>query len=325
MALTRLEWNQRQAKLPEEDRTPYEEYISYLPENASNSAADRTGIEAAASYGISEALLNDPVYGDEIKAIYAFFKANDVGAALEALYKSKYYTTMNATVRARRKEKLEQPDVYKDSLDKYSLTARRRLVQSGVKIDQAAFDSIISNAYANGLSDAQVDQAIITSGKITGFGGNILGDTTALKTYAGQFGVGTLLNDNYWQSKSQSLFSGSTTLEDIQKEIRELSASAFPAYADGIINGTSIAAQGSNVIQTVANLLERDVDTVTFDDPLVKKIMQYTDPATGKPAKMPQWMVEKTTKSTIDWGFTNNARDSVDALSLKVFKDWGLV
>lgn len=286
--------------------------------------ADVTGMETAAAYGISEALLNDPTYGAEITSVYELFKAGNTGAALEALYKTKYYTTMNATVRARKKEQLEQPDVYKDSLEKYSLTARKRLTQSGVKIDQGVFDSIIANAYATGMSDAQVDQAIITSGKITGFGGNILGDTTDLKTYAGQFGVNTLLNDAYWQSKSQALFAGTTTTDDIQNEIRQLSASAFPAYADGIMNGTSIQAQGSNVIQSVATLLERDPDTVTFDDPMVKRIMQYVDPTTGKPARMPQWMVERTVKADPSWGLTNNGRDTIDSLTLKVFKDWGL-
>lgn len=285
--------------------------------------AEPTSMETAAAYGISEALLNDPVYGAEIKSVYELFKVGNTGAALEALFKTKYYTTMNATVRARKKEQLEQPEVYKDSLEKYSLAARKRLVQSGVKIDQTVFDSIIANAYSTGMSDAQVDQAIVTSGKITGFGGNVLGDTTSLKTYAGQFGVSTLLNDSYWQSKSQELFAGTTTTEDIQQEVRQLSASAFPAYAEGIMNGTSIQAQGSNVIQSVATLLERDADTITFDDPMVKRIMQYVDPTTGKPARMPQWMVERTVKSDPAWGLTNNGRDTIDSLSLKVFKDWG--
>lgn len=286
-------------------------------------AKSGAGVSEAAAYGISEALLNDPEYGAELTGVYELFKAGNTGAALEALYRSKYYTTINATVRARKKEQLEQPDVYKDSLEKYSLTARKRLTQSGVKIDQTAFDSIISNAYATGMSDAQVDQAILTSGKITGFGGNVLGDTTSLKTYANQFGVSSLLNDTYWQSKSQALFAGTITAEDIQQEVRQLSASAFPAYADGIMNGTSIQAQGSNVIQSVATLLERDADTITFDDPMVKRIMQYTDPKTGQPARMPQWMVEKTVKSSADWPLTNNARDTIDSLSLKVMRDMG--
>jgi len=283
--------------------------------------AEPTGVETAASYGISEALLNDPLYGEEIKSVYELFKAGNEGAALEALFKTKYYTTMNATVRARKKEQLEQPEVYKDSVDKYRLAAQKRLVNTGIKIDTESFNKIISDGYAQGMSDAQLDQAIAASGKITGFGGNILGDTTNLKTYASTFGVNNLLNDSYWTAKQNALFMGSITTEDIQQEIRTLSASAFPGYADGINNGLSLSAQASNVIQSYATFLEKDADTVDFNNPTIRKITQYIDPTTGKPAIMPQWMVEKTIKSDPEWGFTKNGQKSIDDLSLKVFND----
>jgi hypothetical protein len=284
--------------------------------------AEPTGVETAASYGISEALLNDPLYGEEIKSVYELFKAGNEGAALEALFKTKYYTTMNATVRARKKEQLEQPEVYKDSVDKYRLAAQKRLVNTGIKIDTESFNKIISDGYAQGMSDAQLDQAIAASGKITGFGGNILGDTTTLKTYAASYGVNSLLNDAYWNSKQNALFQGSITTKDIQKEIRDLSASAFPAYADGIANGLSIASQASNIITSYATFLEVDQETVDFNNPTVRKIAQYVDPVTGKPARMPQWMVEKTIKSDPAWGFTKNGQKAVDDLTLKVSNDW---
>ena len=78
-------------------------------------------ISTAASYGISEALFNDPIYGAEIKAIYDLFKANQPGPALEALFKSKYYTELSSTVRNRMKTKAEQPGQY---------TVERNLLQS---------------------------------------------------------------------------------------------------------------------------------------------------------------------------------------------------
>ena len=36
-------------------------------------------------------------------------------------------------------------------------------------------------------------------------------------------------------------------------------------------------------------------------------------------------LVEKETKSTNDWLFTNNARNDIDSLTLKVFSDMGIV
>lgn len=281
--------------------------------------ADPTGVESAASYGISEALLASH---PELRAVYELFKAGNTGKALEELFKTEYYKTMSSVVKTREKQKLEQPEVYADGVQKYKLLAQKRLVATGIKIDTATFDSLVNNAYAKGMSDDQLDQAIAASGKITGFGGNILGDTTTLKTYASSFGVNNLLNDAYWTSKQTALFQGTVTTEDIQKEIRDLSASAFPAYADGIANGISIASQASNVITSYATFLELDPETVDFNNPTVRKITQYIDPVTGKPARMPQWMVEKTIKSDPAWGFTKNGQKAVDDLTLKVSTDW---
>ena len=277
------------------------------------------GTETAASYGISEALL---AAHPELRAVYELFKAGNTGAALEELFKTNYYKTMSSVVKTREKQKLEQPEVYADSVQKYKLLAQKRLVNTGIKIDTATFDALVSNAYAKGMSDDQLDQAIAASGKITGFGGNILGDTTTLKTYAASFGVNNLLNDAYWTSKQTDLFQGTITSEDIQKEIRDLSASAFPAYAEGIANGVSIASQASNVVTSYASFLEVDPETVDFNNPTVRKITQYIDPITGKPARMPQWMVEKTIKSDPAWGFTKNGQKAVDDLTLKVSNDW---
>jgi hypothetical protein len=266
-----------------------------------------TGLETAASYGISEALL--ATY-PELKQVYALFKAGDEGAALEALFKTNYYRTSNSTVKTRQKQKLEQPQVYADSVTKYKLAARKRLVNSGVQIDTATFDN-------------QLDQAILSSNKITGFGGNILGDTTALKSYANSFGVNQLLNDSYWNQKSKDLFAGTVTTQDIENEIRTLSASAYPAYSDQILAGVSFDSQTSNVKQTIATYLERDPATITNDDKIFRMITQWVNPKTGQPEKMPQWLVEKTVKSTDEWGYTKNALATLDSLSEKVFKDWG--
>lgn len=282
-----------------------------------------TGVADAAKYGISEALLNDPTYGTEIQAIYDLFKAGNTSGALEALYKSSYYTTLSSTVRSRRKEQLEQPAVYKDNLDKYALATRRRLTQAGIKIDEAALTEIINNAYATGMSDAQVDSAIVTSGKVTGFGGNVLGDTTSLKSYAASFGVSNYMPDSYWNQKSQELFAGTTTAEEIQADIRAKSASAFPGYADQISKGVSVDALASAYKGAMATILERDADSIDYTDPRLRAALQYTGPD-GKPAVKPLWQFEKELRSSPEWQYTNNARDTFDSMSLKVLRDWGL-
>jgi hypothetical protein len=279
------------------------------------------GIETAASYGISEALL--AAY-PELRTVYELFKKDDIGAALEALFKTNYYKTTSSTVKAREKQKLEQPQVYADNVDKYKLAARKRLVNSGVRIDTATFDKLALDAYAGNLSDDQFDQAIVTSGKITGYGGEVLGDTNALKSFAASMGVSSLYSDAYWTQKSKDLFSGTTTINDIEEEIKKLAASAYPAYSDGIATGQSVETQASNVIQTIATFLEIDADRAT-KHPVFKQIMGYMDPETKKNAVMPQWLVERTVKGTKEWLKTKNALEAFDTVGMRPLEELGLV
>jgi hypothetical protein len=289
---------------------------------ATQQEQDIANQEAMMQYGISEALL---AMHPELNYVYELFKSGQKTKAIEELFKTPFYQNTNSVVKAREKMRLEQAPAYQNELDKYKLAARKRLVTSGVKIDDATFNALAEKAYASGLDDNQFDQSVIATGKIAGYGGNVLGDTSTLKTFANSFGVASLLNDKYWSGKSAQLFAGTTTTEDIQEEIKKLSASAFPAYAEGIMNGISLDVQASNVTQTVATYLELDPNAISFQDDTVRKLMQYKDPTTGKPTQMPQWLIEQTVKSDPRWGKTKNAQNTIDTLTHKVASDFGLV
>jgi hypothetical protein len=290
------------------------------PAAAAKAKAQQEGVQTAISYGISEALL--AAY-PELRPIYEFFKAGNTGKALEELYKTSYYQDLSPLVKQRVKQKAEQPGVYLDSLDKYKTAARKRLVTAGVKINMADFDSLAVNAYERGLDDNQFDELIRFSGKITGFGGDIIGDTSSLKSYANSFGVGKYLGQAYWDQKSRDLFTGTTTIDDIQDEIRRTASSAFPGYSDQINNGISVDSIASAYKGAMANILERDADSITFEDPTLRAALQYIGPD-GKPAVKPLWQFEKELRSKPEWEYTNNARNTIDSLSLKVLRDWGL-
>lgn len=280
-----------------------------------------TGIQDAASYGITEALL--AAY-PELRQVYELFKQDNIGAALEALFKTDYYRNTSNTVKLREKQKLEQPAVYSDNVTKYKLAARKRLVEAGIRIDNATFNSITENAYARGFSDDQLDQAITTSGKITGYGGNVLQNTNQLKAFAASMNVNGLLNDAYWTQKGKDLFSGAITTTDIEQEIKNLAMSAFPAYAEGIKQGKSLESQTSNVLQTISTFLEVDED-MAAQHPVYKKILSYKDPETNKFATMPQWLVERTVKSEPEFWKTKNGLAAVDTVGIQPLRDWGLI
>ena len=237
---------------------------------------------------------------------------------------SDFYRNNNAIARTRKTAQTNQPGVYAKDLDAYKVATKKRLVQSGIQWTPGV-EKQVELGYQSGMTEDQVDQLIIKSGAMGKIGGSTMSTVSALQSFANAYGVGNLLNSSYWETKSTALFAGETTSDDIMNDIKNLSASAFPAYADGIKNNVSLSALASNVTSTVANLLELDQDAVDFNNPLVKRIMNYINPTTGKQEIMPQWLVEKTVKSSPDWPYTNNARDTLDTLTTTVFKDWGLM
>lgn len=283
--------------------------------------AEPTGLETAASYGIGQALM---ALHPELQEVFDLFKISSTGAALEKLKATPWYRNTGAVIKSRETMRLEQPGAYTAAVTAANLAARKRLVTTGIKIDQAVLDKIIADGYAAGLDENQIDKAVLESGKITGFGGNILGDTTAMTTYADQFGVGNYFTKDYWTQKSRDLFAGSVTTDDIQKEIRDKASSAYPAYAEQIANGTSMEMIGSAYKGAMASILEKDANSFTWQDPRLRAAMQYIGPD-GKPAVKPLWQFEKELRSSPEWAYTNNARDTLDSLTLKVGQDWGIV
>jgi len=237
---------------------------------------------------------------------------------------SDFYRNNNAIARTRKTAQTNQPGVYAKDLDAYKVSAKKRLIQSGVQWTPGV-EKQVEIGYQSGMTEDQIDQLIVKSGAMGKLGGNTMSSVSALQSYANAYGVGNLLNTAYWDTKSTALFAGDTTTDDIMNDIKNLSASAYPAYAEGIKNNVSLSALASNVTSTVANLLELDPDTVDFNNPLVKRIMGYVNPTTGKQEIMPQYMVDKTVKSSTDWLFTNNARGTLDSLTTKVFSDMGLM
>ncbi len=240
------------------------------------------------------------------------------------IMQSNFYRNNNSTARARLQAKQSQPGVYADGLDKYQLATRKSLVNSGLKMDNKLFTGLAQKAYDSGMSEDQLKELIVNSNLVTGYGGEVLGETSALKSYANSFGVGKYLDDKYWAQKSQDLFLGRTTTEDIEDEVRNLAASAFPGYSDQIKAGISVDSLASAYKGAIASVLEKDPDSVTFEDPRLRAALQYVGPD-GKPAVKPLWQFERELRMTPEWELTNNARTTVDNLTYKTLSDMGLI
>lgn len=292
---------------------------------------------AAAAEARKAAALANPQIVEQIEMLLALkgidsklqeawekYLAGDFDGMQGAILASNFYKNNNATARARKQAELAQPGVYTDGLEDYKLKTRKSLVKSGLKVDAKLFEGIAKTAYDSGMSDDQLKDFIVNSGLVTGYGGDVLGDTSSLKSYANSFGVIKYLDERYWAQKSQDLFLGNTTTEDIEEEVRNLAASAFPGYTDQIKAGISVDSLASAYKGSMASVLERDSDSITYDDPRLRAALQYVSPD-GKPAVKPLWQFERELRMTPEWEKTNNARTTVDNLTYKVLNDMGLI
>jgi hypothetical protein len=273
--------------------------------------------QQADAYGVTLALVN---MFPELNKAWDYYLKEDYGKFKQEILNSSFYKNNNATARDRLTAKAEQPGVYEQSYQNYFESTKDRLIQNGVKLDDVTLAQIARTAYDSGMSENQVDMLALKHNKGP-LGGSTLGTISELKNYAEAFGVD--YNNAFWEETSTSIFAGDTTAEDIKGQIRELSASAFPAYADGIMAGKSVYNQASSKINAMARLHEIDANSISpTKTAALRKALQYVDPTTGKSAQMPDWMWEEQLRKMDAWNYTNNGRDTVDGLATTVIRDF---
>ena len=295
-------------------------YPNGKPKGTVNESVD--GSAEALAFGLTESLIGA---FPELREVYDLFLKKDYTEARLKYFASNYYKNITDTGKTRQGLKATAPGQYNQLIDAYRIAQRKRLVGKGVNLDDATFNQLTQEGFDSGLDENQLDVKILNSGKLGTIGGTTLGMINTLKTYADDYGVNQLLNKSWWEQKSTDLFAGKTTDDDIEEEIRNMSASAYAAYAPGIMAGRSLASQTSALKQTYANLYGVDPDTVQYNTKGFMKLLQYVDPKTKQPVPIPIWEAEKVIKSEEDWLFTPTARADFDKVGYNILKDWNLI
>jgi hypothetical protein len=297
------------------------DFAAKYPNGRPTTVTDTTvdGRAEALAFGLTDSLI---AAFPELKEVYDLFLKKDYTEARLKYFATNYYKNITETGKTRQGLKATAPGQYAQQLDAYRLGQRKRLVGKGINLDDATFNQLTSEGFDSGLDENQLDVKILNSGKLGTIGGTTLGMVNTLKTYADDYGVNQLLNKSWWDQKSIDLFANKTTDDDIEQEIRNMSASAYAAYAPGIMAGRTLASQTSALKQSYATLYGVDPDTVQWSNPTFMKLTQYVDPKTKQPVPIPLWEAEKIMKSQDDYLYTKNAQDSFDAIGASILKDW---
>ena len=289
--------------------------------DAEAAAKTATGNAEALALGITEVLIKA---FPELQSIFNDFAKGNIAKARLVYFNSNYFKNLTTTAQTRQGKKATQPGVYAQEFDAFKAEQKKRLISKGF-MWSPEIEALLEDSFLKGYTDTQLEIAILNSGKMgSKIGGSALGTVNALKDYADDQGVNKILPKSYWDKVSMGLLDGSLTNETIKEELKGFAISAFPAYSKGIEAGRSFSLQTSALRQTIANLLEVDIDTVTNDNPVFKELVGYLNPKTQTPEIVPLWQAEKIVKSKDEWNYTKNARDTYDTLGLKVLRDMGL-
>lgn len=283
-------------------------------------AQDAAGAKLASAKGLTQSLIDSRPNDVNLRLAWEAFLADNITDAERYWRASSYFTEVSDISQTRGETKLGRPGVYAQDLAKYRAAQRVRLAQAGITLNEAIFNTVTEDAYLGGLSDVELDVKALAAfqGKV---GGNTLSQVNSLKSYANSFGMS--YDQNTFDTYSRDIFAGLTTIADVQEKIRMDAASTYPVYKDQIDKGVSLDALASAYKSSMANILEKDPDSIGYNDPILRRALQYIGPD-GKPSVKPLWQFEKELRSTPEWEYTNNARDTIDSLSLKVLRDWGL-
>lgn len=143
----------------------------------------------------------------------------------------------------------------------------------------------------------------------------------ALKDSAYKNGV--TYNDDWYRQQARSVAGGMSTLDDHLTEIRKQGSSLFPVYADKVAAGADVMDIASPFINKMASVLEIDPNSISLNDPTIKKALGGVD-SKGNPVAVGLWDFEKSLRQDSRWQYTKQANDEISNLTSKIISMFGM-
>ena len=116
---------------------------------------------------------------------------------------------------------------------------------------------------------------------------------------------------------------GGTTIDELKQWYRDNRLSVtYGGYADDFARGMDASEIAMDFRSVMANLLERTIEDVDFDDPLVQRAMQRRG-EDGKARPMTRYEFEQEVRSTDDWQQTDNAMSMYTDIGEGILRSFG--
>ena len=241
----------------------------------------------------------------------------------QAVEQSHWYRSNNAATRELVSLAYSDPAEYRTRLAQASSQVSQMAHQLGVSLNTGQLNNLAHQFIVNGWTSATLQHQLAglynRKGQPQGQAAQIY---QQLNQLYGDYGLPTNFAAN--QYRTQQILGGGTTLDSYKQGVIQSAKSLYSGVAKEIDQGMTVRDIAAPYIQTQANLLEIDPNSINFGaDAGIKKALQGTPTAQGVRVALPLWQYEQQVRSDPRWQFTNNSKDTVSQALVALGADFG--
>lgn len=292
--------------------------------SASKIAAQTNALQAYPNLStLTKAVLESSIGVNDkhLQLAYQYFLDGNYAMAQTELEQSDFWTKNSKSARTILLAKVQQPEVYAQGLESYRLALKKEYVRRGLTVSDANLLKAATAAYDMGLAVTDDQTLSFVDAAVTGIkGGDAQSNINRLKQLAASMGV--KYDDAWYNTAGTSIAEGNATYEEFDQEIKLLAKSQFPQFAKQIDAGLSVDQIASPYKSKIASVLELNPNEIMLDNQLMNMALNSKD-KDGNLSPMSLYDFEKALRNDPRWGYTKNARESVDSTMRGVLQNFG--
>lgn len=272
-----------------------------------------------------KSILNAAIHGGYLNGVYkpGGWTTTEFQQAIEA---SKWYRTNSSTTREMVSLKYSDPAEYHRQAVLADQQVTQMAASMGVSLTTSQINSIAQGIMYQGWTQATIQHAIgydYTGG--AGAKGQAAQFQQQLSTIYADYGIPA--SQQTLDKQVQQLLQGAQTIDTYKQYAINSAKSLYPSLTQQLDQGLTIKDIADPYIQTMANTLEIDPNTINITDPLIKRALQGTvttnSNGSTSATSVPLYQFESTLRSDPRWAKTQNARDTVSSALVKIGNDFG--
>lgn len=238
--------------------------------------------------------------------------------------KSKWYRTNQATIRQWQELKTRDPATAEAQINDRVFQIQQQASQMGITIDAGRAKQLAEQSIMFGYSDEYLTNAIASEWHYQE--GQTAGNAAAVETQieAMAYNMGVDVSNQQMQDWISGVLSGKYTQATLEDYIRDMGKSKYQGMAGLIDAGMNVRQIASPYLQSYANTLEVNPDTIDLNDPTIARALQGSPNSQGQVETQSLWQFEKSLKKDPRWLKTTNAHKSMTDLALRIGQDMGL-